>query len=76
MTQTTNTYAYKHTYTQSGAELSQFLAGEKELVAQADGSTVVFVVNAENQPRVRKHKEKTSDVSLSGMLNMLGRMAA
>lgn len=62
--------------TQSGAELSQFLAGEKELVAQADGNTVAFVANAENQPRVRKHKEKTLDVSLSGMLNMLGRMAA
>lgn len=72
----THLHACVHHSTQSGAELSQFLAAEKELVAQADGNTVAFVANAENQPRVRKHKEKTSDVSLSGMLNMLGRMAA
>lgn len=62
---------------QSGAELATFLVGEKELVSSADGQTVAFVANAENQPRVRKFKEKSKgDVSLSGMLSMLNKMAA
>jgi hypothetical protein len=61
---------------QSGAELSQFLASEKELVSQADGNTVIFAPNVENQPRARKTKKGGADAPLSSMLNMLNRMAA
>lgn len=59
----------------TGAELETFLKAQANggVVASVEEDRVVFAANKENQPRVRKFKEK---VDLQNMLGILNRLAA
>eukprot|EP00624_Nannochloropsis_granulata_P003384 evm.model.NODE_27169_length_92994_cov_27.080458.24 len=59
----------------SGAALETFLKAQANggVVASVEEDRVVFAVNKENQPRVRKFKET---VDLQNMLGILNRLAA
>jgi len=58
----------------SGDELDSFLtANTPGLVAKVEVDRVIFAPNKENQPWVRKYKEK---VDLQNMLGILNRLAA